>query len=307
MATDGVKIIDGDLAHDIYNEFMELYDAGDDVESIKEKLGNRDAEFDEFELEVYVTTYALALWEIGALADDIFQKAKEIVSREIGVRIWLEEAGEKESLRRKKVLHEFINKISKPNSKPRKRKKYRTVQNHIFGVGEVLAFALPDRGYRVTLVGGMLNQKGKCYYQFNMLTYKSMLKPSLSDALKAEIVGRKIPNGLGAFTLEIIKLGFDEINKRGGFDEIIKKEAERTGSYVIGFSTTSIEHRDLLTMQTHFEKIGQLNLGREFQNPGSMSSVDTFERFTLPFEDIDNHLKTFKEEKLPLKRFATLS
>ena len=28
MATDGVKIIDGDLAHDTYEYIMELYDSG---------------------------------------------------------------------------------------------------------------------------------------------------------------------------------------------------------------------------------------------------------------------------------------
>ena len=35
MATDGVKIIDGDLAHDTYEYIMELYDSGASGEIIK--------------------------------------------------------------------------------------------------------------------------------------------------------------------------------------------------------------------------------------------------------------------------------
>ena len=35
MATDGVKIIDGDLAHDTYEYIMELYDSGASAERIK--------------------------------------------------------------------------------------------------------------------------------------------------------------------------------------------------------------------------------------------------------------------------------
>jgi hypothetical protein len=34
MATDGVKIIDGDLAHDTYEYIMELYDSGASAEII---------------------------------------------------------------------------------------------------------------------------------------------------------------------------------------------------------------------------------------------------------------------------------
>ena len=35
MATDGVKIIDGDLAYDTYEHIMELYDSGASGEIIK--------------------------------------------------------------------------------------------------------------------------------------------------------------------------------------------------------------------------------------------------------------------------------
>ncbi len=38
MGLDGAKIIDGDLANDIYNDFMSLYDEGYEIEEIKSKI-----------------------------------------------------------------------------------------------------------------------------------------------------------------------------------------------------------------------------------------------------------------------------
>ena len=40
MATDGVKIIDGDLAYDTYEHIMELYDSGASGEIISEYRWN---------------------------------------------------------------------------------------------------------------------------------------------------------------------------------------------------------------------------------------------------------------------------
>ena len=40
MATDGVKIIDGDLAHDTYEYIMELYDSGASAEIILKSASN---------------------------------------------------------------------------------------------------------------------------------------------------------------------------------------------------------------------------------------------------------------------------
>ena len=35
MATNGIKIIDGDLAHDVYHTFIDLHDAGGALDEIK--------------------------------------------------------------------------------------------------------------------------------------------------------------------------------------------------------------------------------------------------------------------------------
>jgi hypothetical protein len=38
MATDGVKIIDGDLAHDTYWRIMDLYDSNVDTATIRKEI-----------------------------------------------------------------------------------------------------------------------------------------------------------------------------------------------------------------------------------------------------------------------------
>ena len=62
MATDGVKIIDGDLAHDTYEYIMELYDSGASA-----------GDETDFYHEIFVTAYALAFGEIGELTDEILK------------------------------------------------------------------------------------------------------------------------------------------------------------------------------------------------------------------------------------------
>ncbi|MCB0581660.1 MAG: hypothetical protein KDD10_20435 [Phaeodactylibacter sp.] len=60
MATDGPKIIDGDLAHDTYWSIMDKYDGGEDIEAIQEEYSLWSGYFDDFDYEIYITAGALA-------------------------------------------------------------------------------------------------------------------------------------------------------------------------------------------------------------------------------------------------------
>ena len=71
MATDGIKIIDGDLAHDTYWGIMDLYDSNVDIATIKTEIPFARSRYgieEDFYHEIFVTSYALAFWEIGGLA-----------------------------------------------------------------------------------------------------------------------------------------------------------------------------------------------------------------------------------------------
>jgi hypothetical protein len=67
MATDGVKIIDGDLARDTYNQIMDLYDSEASIETIRKEIPfiKRDYGIDsDFYHEIFVTSYALAFGKL---------------------------------------------------------------------------------------------------------------------------------------------------------------------------------------------------------------------------------------------------
>ncbi len=80
MATDGVKIIDGDHAHDVYHTFMELYDAGASFEEIQTAVEALNVG-DDFDTEIFITAYALALWETGQLTEKIRQQVQQAIQR----------------------------------------------------------------------------------------------------------------------------------------------------------------------------------------------------------------------------------
>ncbi len=74
MATDGVKIIDGDTAHDTYWGIMDLYDSGATFKTIRTQIPFPQPDYyDDFDYEIYTTAYALAMWEIGFITEDIVQ------------------------------------------------------------------------------------------------------------------------------------------------------------------------------------------------------------------------------------------
>ena len=110
MATDGIKIIDGDLAHDTYEYIMELYDNGASAEIIKKEIPFIKEDYGDetdFYHEIFVTAYALAFWEIGELTDEILNEVKRVIELKAGVNLWTKDVDEKEGKERQKVLDRF--------------------------------------------------------------------------------------------------------------------------------------------------------------------------------------------------------
>lgn len=73
MAIDGVKIIDSDDGHDIYNLIVERYRDGISIDTIVSEILAEEQNFctDEFYTEIYWTAVAYSLWKIGHLPQDI--------------------------------------------------------------------------------------------------------------------------------------------------------------------------------------------------------------------------------------------
>src|SRR3989344_1172703 len=254
MATDGTKIVDGDLAHDIYGEFMDLYDSGANVDLIKTKIEKWRTEiFDDHEKEVFITTYALALWETGNLTEEILNETKETVNKGAGVKMWLEESGEKDSLLRKKELENFLVKISAPKEKVRARKKYTKIKNFIFEMDDVLAFMGNDNFYYACILKEIFQHKGNCMYYLTPTTYKDLLKPSVKELEKCSVVGKMMPAS-GSYN-------FDESMKvlqEQGSDAHEKWLTKNSKSFYITLDALTVEHKDFIKFADKFECIGKL-------------------------------------------------
>jgi hypothetical protein len=203
MATDGVKIIDGDLAHDVYHTFMDLYDAGESTETIKTTVEQLRIDNDDVDDEIFITAYALALWEIGQLDDETLSQVDFAIQQGAFVNYLTQsEDTSSEGRKRQEVLKRFWNKIRQPNLRPRKRKLYKAQTKFVFDEGDVLSFQMPDGTYGATILLLVSQHRGRCNYMFVMPTYINSSKAALDDVRSGEIMGITIePEGRIGFNV----------------------------------------------------------------------------------------------------------
>ena len=145
MAIDGVKIIDSDDAHDIYNLIVERYRDGISIDTIVSEILGEEQNFctDEFYTEIYWTAVAYSLWKIGHLSEDIKEKALDIIAKGAH-EFWLE-IDSKALKRRQKVLDNLAVQLQSENPKPLKVRKSKTKREPHFKVGDVLAVKFKDK------------------------------------------------------------------------------------------------------------------------------------------------------------------
>ncbi len=185
MATDGVKIIDGDLALDLYSNFTELYNEGADNQVLKQKYEDDKAECscDNFSYEICVTVYALAFWEIGEMTAELLEEVKNVLSKNATIEKWTKEVNREAGNARRKELDNFLKKISHTNAKPKKRKKSNK-KIKLFHKGDVLLFQYPDNSYGATFVVDINEYAGFCFYNFAITTYQVSKKPNVDDFIQ---------------------------------------------------------------------------------------------------------------------------
>lgn len=301
MSTDGVKIIDGDTAFDTYWGIMDLYDSGATIERIRAEIPFIQPDYyDDFDYEVYTTAYALAIWEIGHITDDILQEVKRVIEKGACVKVWTEEHSADAGKARQKELDEFWTKISSENKHVRPIKVYEPITNFFFEQYDVLAFQLEDNNFYATILFRINQYRGQCTYEFGKILYKNDKRPTIDDITRSEIIGKKIPSGHGMDMTAIFSMGIEEMMKQGGIDEILKREAEKTGSFIIGMDKTSVNHNDLATFADKFQKIEQLILNHNYLETSSMGGATNFAEFTREFPDLDNYINIFKADKFKI-------
>lgn len=293
MATDGVKIIDGDLARDTYNGIMDLYDSDASIEIIKKEIPivktDSGAETD-FNYEIFVTAYALAFWEIGEMDNEILGEVKHVISLSSGVKYWTEKSGKVNGKKRQRELDNLLKKISQINLKIRKRKKYRLISKPYFQADDLLAFQLSDHKYYVVICTKVTQQRGNCTYDLVATTYKSTTKPATTDLYDCCIAGL------------IINSGFDQLitlSYQPGIDEIWSYY-KKASNFFFGLPYLLISHKDIIYFKNRFEAVGKLKIRESFKREGGYVYESGFDKFELIFSDLDAHMKLNGEEKFPV-------
>ena len=263
MAIDGVKIIDSDSAYDVYNPIMEMYHFGETMEKIKTEMDSQESHFlySELEYEIYTTAYALAMWEIGGLANEQLQNVRSIVSK--GASILWNDIAPNAVKDRQKVLDKFLRKIEQPNLKVKKRKNYKQATEFLFLPEDVFTIRFEDKTFRAAILI-MTFQEGKTlYYAFaelllDEITLNLKEKPTLEEVIWFSKVRARI------------NLGFDSIK--------------------------IVSHKKLLRFKDKFEKVGSVKIKQNVKMLGSMSGgVDSFEEFCDKWDDGKGKMKNLHD------------
>ncbi|MGE6354018.1 hypothetical protein ACQKCJ_09080 [Flavobacterium sp. NPDC079362] len=292
MATDGIKIIDGDLARDTYEQIMDLYDSDASTETIKKEIPFIKEDYGketDFYHEIFVTSYALAFWEIGEMTEDIIEEVKRVIELKAGVKVWTEECDTNEGKKRQKELDKLIKKISQPNLKIRKRKKYRLIKNLYFQPDDLLTFQLSDQNYYAIICAKITQHRGQCTYDLVATTYKGKNKPTVEDLKSCFIAGQKIGSGYDWKTTLLQQPNVDEIW------EYVNRD-----NFFFGLSYSLVTHRDMISFKNKFEIVGKLKIKESFKRDAGYGYESSFDRFEKIFIDLDNHITIFREQKYPV-------
>src|SRR5688572_7610782 len=259
MATDGIKIVDGDTGHDTYWGIMDLYDSGADSEKIENEFPLVQSDYvDDFENEVYVTSCGLALWEIGLMTQDKVNYIQTVIDKGATVTEWSRE-NEKDGRARKRELEKYFQKISHVNNKVRPRKKYRKITHLHFQDNDILAFKVRDGKYRAVICFMVDQYRGQCNYNLVLTTYNSSIEPTADELLKAEILGIDITSGFSPSQTILQQPGIEKLWKFAG----------GINNHFFGLATTAVSHADFINFKGNFEVTGTIKIKEGLNRIGS--------------------------------------
>ncbi|MEM7013660.1 MAG: hypothetical protein AAF585_19485 [Verrucomicrobiota bacterium] len=307
MSLDGPQLVDGDLAHVLYNGFMDKYDAGADQEELElwaeETLQNWVC--DDMEREIWATVFGKAFWEIGMLSEKFRNAAEETIEEGKGITFWSAHGfGDQ----RKKVLVELLQTISSPNPSPRERKTYAVVNEFTFPINSAFAYRNGDGNYQACILTRIEQYRGECNYGFTPTTYIGGEPPAVGD-LKA-VLGVKIGYGFSRERAVVEQPGIEVFWEDPVFvsylneaEALLPKEMRST-LFVLGLNVTMVEHECLSSFQEQFIPIGQVKIRDGFKAAGSTGSASAFEAFEERNRDIENSKRVFGYLEIPLDRIS---
>jgi len=186
----GTAIKDNDAFADIYSEFFDLYNKGEQPEIISKKIVNDNWEILEIKEEKNSLWFALSLaqWETKSLDPKILLTVEEIISSGADLKIWLDLGASEQDIKKRKIaLDKLLEKIKtdRPKAKPRKRIKLKT---SIFAKGDCLVFKLTNGNYGGAVVLATDNNPETACNLVATTRLNHSNKPTLKDFENTEVL-----------------------------------------------------------------------------------------------------------------------
>ncbi len=171
-------IFGNDTACDVKEDFYEKYNGNEKIEHIKSYFLSDCDDNETFDM---IFALAYCLWEVGALDNELLLKVKEIIisgkdlccAKKLG-------ADNKYLKQRKSITEKFLEKISTPKAKPKKRV---ALPKHIeskYLNGTVVTFQYKDLSYGALIVVNSQHYDKKTYYTFLQTDTKTKGKPTMN-------------------------------------------------------------------------------------------------------------------------------
>lgn len=192
MGVWGAGLTQSDEYCEVYDSFMEKYDAGESVDTITDEiLDGYLSEFDADDGILHDVYFALAKcqWMCGALSDTIMATVKEIIQKGKNLEFLEELEADDHFLRdRKKNLDKFLLSLETPRKSPRKRKlppKEKPLPPA--NIGDVFSFK-GEAGLRIAVVLDSWDKTQWCEGYFCCILDKEyQAKPDLNELVLERI------------------------------------------------------------------------------------------------------------------------
>lgn len=270
MSIDGPGILESDLAHDVYNEILDLYDAGTPVGELRHRIAIFEESLsDDLEKELYLAASAKAYWEIGHLPESLRTRLSRLVESGSSLALWGEGGDTKLAKARKATLVRLMRQIAEPRRNPRPRKKYAKVRTKLFSVGECVRLADDQRTHR-GVVCKIIEYKGQCEYA--VLVMEPAANSTVESFVSGNYYGHKIPSSLDA---------------RG---------------FVFGPHVILIDHRILKREGNPFQLVGRVDLDETRFSLGSFGAVFDMKDVIQDFRRTETSRKVVSNALWPLRQ-----
>jgi hypothetical protein len=151
MGTWNNKINGNDTFQDVYQNFFDLYNQGQNPKDISKQIQDDFGEMfnDSDERNNSLFGLALAQWETKSLDPTVYKQVKEIIETGNDLKVWQGLGADEKTLKQRKVsLDKFLTQISTDREKPKRRVK----PKYDFTYNELVNIISPDnkKTFRIT-------------------------------------------------------------------------------------------------------------------------------------------------------------